>query len=115
MNKKPSRATVVVSAVAFLVLGLAGPATAMQSAMVPTWLHAGSTTQYPSAGGTWQYGFWNAYVRSYYTVNRCHGSSVTYNGSTVRSIDTAAGYPSDATKFALNYWNATDAYYYRTC
>lgn len=79
------------------------------------WLHSGSVTQYPAEGGTWTYGFWNAYVRSYYTVNRNHGSSVSYNGSLVRSACTASGQRSIAEKFALNYWSASDAYYYRTC
>jgi len=45
-------------------------------------------------------------------VNRCHGSSVSYNGSLVRSADTASGQKSIAEEFGLNYWNASDAYYY---
>lgn len=57
----------------------------------PTWLAYGPITQYPAEGGTWEYGFWDAKVRSYYTVNRCHGSTVVLNGNTVRSVDTAAG------------------------
>ena len=105
-------------ALAFTAAVLASPlATATSaSAAMPAWLHAGSTTQYPSAGGSWQYGFWNAKVKSYYTANFCHGSTVVYNGDQVRSVNTASGYPSIADKFAVNYWNATDAYYYRsTC
>ncbi len=42
----------------------------------PAWLAPGPITRYPAEGGVWQYGFWYARVRSYYTVNRCHGSSV---------------------------------------
>lgn len=97
------------SAVAMLALALMGPGSA------GAWLHVGSTTQHPSSGGTWTYGFWDAKVRSYYTVNRCHGSSVSYNGSLVRSANTASGYTSIAEKPALNYPGADDAYYYRTC
>ena len=52
----------------------------------PTWLAYGPITQYPAEGGTWEYGFWDAKVRSYYTVNRCHGSTVVLNGNTVRQI-----------------------------
>ena len=57
----------------------------------PTWLAYGPITQYPAEGGTWEYGFLDAKVRSYYTVDRCHGSTVVLNGNTVRSVDTAAG------------------------
>lgn len=53
----------------------------------PTWLAYGPITQYPAEGGTWEYGFWDAKVRSYYTVDRCHGSTVVLNGNTVRSVD----------------------------
>ncbi|MFJ7646378.1 lactococcin 972 family bacteriocin [Lysinibacillus sp. NPDC097279] len=42
-------------------------------------LAPGPMTQYPNEGGTWEYGFWNAKVRSYYTVDRCHGSTVILN------------------------------------
>lgn len=31
----------------------------------PTWLAYGPITQYPAEGGTWEYGFWDAKVRSY--------------------------------------------------
>ncbi|GIG41587.1 lactococcin 972 family bacteriocin [Cellulomonas phragmiteti] len=113
--KKTRFSALAVGITAVLAVGVALPAGAAPGGALPTWLSAGSKTQYPSAGGTWNYGFWNAYVRSYYTVNKCHGSSVSYNGSLVRSVNTASGQKSIAEKFGLNYWDATDAYYYRTC
>lgn len=88
---------------------------AMTVPSASAWLNPGPDKQYPSAGGTWEYGFWNAKVRSYYTVNKCHGSSVKLNGSLVRSADTASGKKSIAEKSALNLPGADDAYYYRTC
>jgi len=115
MIKRSRKAAVTACLAGVLAIGAAVPASAAPAGVLPTWLHAGSTTQYPSTGGTWEYGFWNAYVRSYYTVNQCHGSSVSYNGGLVRSADTASGQRSIAEKFGLNYWNASDAYYYRTC
>lgn len=78
-------------------------------------LHPGISTQYPSDGGKWEYGFSNAKVRSYYTANGCHGSTVIYNGATVRSANTASGYRSMADKYAINTPGADDAYYYRSC
>ena len=72
-------------------------------------------TQYPAEGGTWEYGFWDAKVRSYYTVDRCHGSTVVLNGNTVRSVDTAAGETSIAEKWALQWPSHDDRYYYRVC
>lgn len=104
---KKIKSAVAVSAMALVAMGTASPAVA--------WLHPGSTTQYPSAGGTWEYGFWNAKVRSYYTVNKSHGSSVIYNGDLVRSACTASGQKSIAEKYAVNTAGATDEYYYRTC
>lgn len=95
--------------------GLAIPGMAQAHAVMPTWLHPGSSTQHPSSGGTWEYGFWNVKVRSYYTVGGCHGSSVTYNGGTVRSANTASGQKSSAEKYAVNTPGADDKYYYRTC
>lgn len=89
--------------------------TAMGAAPAMAWLHVGSETRYPSSGGTWQYGFWNAKVRSYYTVNTSHGSSVSYNGSLTRSVCTASGQKSVAEAWAINTSGASDAYYYRTC
>ena len=79
------------------------------------WLNPGPDKQYPSAGGTWEYGFWNAKVRSYYTVNRCHGSTVEYNGNQSKSANTAAGQKSIAEKWAYNAWYNDDKYFYRTC
>lgn len=81
----------------------------------PTWLAYGPITQYPAEGGIWEYGFWDAKVRSYYTVDRCHGSTVVLNGNTVRSVDTAAGETSIAEKWALQWPSHDDRYYYRVC
>lgn len=80
----------------------------------PAWLGYGPITRYPAEGGTWQYGFWNAKVRSYYTVKRCHGSTVKLNDKTSRSIDTASGYTSKAELWAIQH-NGNDRYYYRVC
>ena len=104
---KKIKAAVVATAMLGMTVGSAAPALA--------WLHPGSTTQYPSAGGTWTYGFWNAKVRSYYTVNQNHGSSVIYNGDLARSACTASGQKSVAEKWAVNTSGASDSYYYRTC
>ena len=81
----------------------------------PTWLAYGPITQYPAEGGTWECGFWDAKVRSYYTVDRCHGSTVVLNGNTVRSVDTAAGEKSIAEKWAVQWPSHDDRYYYRVC
>ena len=81
----------------------------------PTWLAYGPITQYPAEGGTCEYGFWDAKVRSYYTVDRCHGSTVVLNGNTVRSVDTAAGEKSIAEKWAVQWPSHDDRYYYRVC
>ena len=80
----------------------------------PAWLGYGPITRYPAEGGTWEYGFWNAKVRSYYTVKRCHGSTVKLNDKTSRSIDTASGYTSKAELWAIQH-NGNDRYYYRVC
>jgi len=79
------------------------------------WLAPGPITQYPNEGGTWEYGFWNAKVRSYYTVDRCHGSTVILNGKQSRSIDTRAGERSIAELWAVQYPTHIDQYYYRVC
>lgn len=81
----------------------------------PQWLTPSRHTQYPSDGGTWTYGFWNARVRSYYLVDRCHGSSAAFNDSVARSADTAPGKTSVATKWAVNSPTNNDQYWYRTC
>jgi hypothetical protein len=95
---------------------LAGGLTLAGSSEAGAWLHRGSTTQYPSTGGTWQYGWWDATVRSYYYVGRCHGSSVSLNGDLVRSVNTAANHWSIAEKGgAFDWWGADDRYYYRVC
>jgi hypothetical protein len=79
------------------------------------WLSPGIHTQYPNTGGVWEYGFWDAKVRSYYTVDRCHGSTVVYNGKEMRSADTQAGKKSIAEKWAVNWPTNDDEYYYRVC
>jgi len=115
MTIKSRTAGVLATGVACLALAAGGPTVAAHSASLPTWLHAGATNVYPSAGGTWQYGFWNAEVRSYYWVGKCHGTTVVYNGTTRRSIDTAPDAMSDAALWAYDSSGAHDTYYYRVC
>jgi hypothetical protein len=88
-----------------------GTATGMR----PMWLAYGPLYQYPAEGGTWEYGFWNVKVRSYYTVNRCHGSTVKLDDKQSRSVDTASGKTSIAELWAIQSPNANDRYYYRVC
>lgn len=78
------------------------------------WLAYGPLYQYPSEGGTWEYGFWNAKVRSYYTVDSCHGSTVKLNNKESRSVDTASGKKSIAELWAIQS-DSNDKYYYRVC
>lgn len=89
--------------------------TVTEGEIVPLWLAIGPIIQYPNEGGTWEYGFWSAKVRSYYTVDRCHGSTVVLNGNIVRSVDTAPGKKSIAEKWAVQYPTHDDRYYYRVC
>lgn len=100
-----------------LLAACAGVVVLASSSAAPAqaWLSQGPIVRYPSSGGTWEYGAWNAHVRSYYTVGKSHGSSVTLDGETVRSICTGRNHRSVAEKFALNWWGADDAYYYRLC
>lgn len=91
---------------------VAGPAQA--------WVNPGTNTQYPSSGGTWQYGFWDVKLRSYYTVNKCHGSTVIKyidgkESSRSRSVDTSSGQKSIAEISTLNSSGLEASYYYRTC
>ncbi len=78
------------------------------------WLVYGPLYQYPVEGGKWEYGFWNAKVRSYYTVNRCHGSTVKLNKRESRSVDTAPGKKSIAELWAIQS-DSNDRYYYHVC
>ena len=78
------------------------------------WLANGPKRQYPSEGGTWEYGFWHAKVRSYYTVKRCHGSTVKLDSKTSRSVNTASGKKSIAELWAIQS-NSKDRYFYRVC
>ncbi|AWE41647.1 hypothetical protein EKN07_06795 [Actinobaculum sp. 352] len=51
---------------------------------------------------------------SYYTVNRCHGSSITRNGVVeARSVNTAAGKKSIAEKRKAPW--TTFRFHYRVC
>lgn len=86
--------------------GVAGPS---------RWLAYGPLYQYPAEGGTWEYGFWNVKVRSYYTVNKNHGSTVTLGEKESRSIDTASGRTSIAELWAVQTPGGDDHYYYRIC
>lgn len=59
-------------------------------------------------------------LRSYYTVKKCHGSTVkkVEGGrvvNTSRSIDTASGKKSIAEITTINYASLDGWYYYRTC
>lgn len=87
----------------------------MEVPVQPAWVMPGSNTQYPSEGGVWEYGFWDVKYRSYYTVNRCHGSTVISGDRTSRSIDTASGETSIAELWAVNNPWADPHYYYRVC
>ncbi|WPF66930.1 MULTISPECIES: lactococcin 972 family bacteriocin [unclassified Corynebacterium] len=79
-------------------------------------LSVGKKIAHPYGGGRWEYGFWQDRVRSYFNhSSRCHGSTVVLNGHKVRSIDTAPGKFSDASKWAYNLPNSRDEYYYRFC
>ena len=78
------------------------------------WLANGPKRQYPSEGGTWEYGFWHAKVRSYYTVKRCHGSTVKLDSKTSRSVNTASGKKSIAELWTIQS-NSKDRYFYRVC
>ncbi|WP_337982522.1 MULTISPECIES: lactococcin 972 family bacteriocin [unclassified Lysinibacillus] len=79
------------------------------------WLAPGPITQYPNEGGTWEYGFWDVKVRSYYTVDRCHGSTVNLNGNISRSAETRAGKKSIAELWAVQLPTHNDRYYYWVC
>ena len=78
----------------------------------PYWLAPGPMTRYPAEGGTWEYGFWNAKVRSYYTAEQSHGSTVKLGNKESRSIDTAAGKKSIAELWAIQS-DKDDQYFYR--
>ena len=91
------------------LLGEAAPA------ITTYWASVGRKVRYPAGGGTWEYGFWNAKARSYFTVNRCHTSTVTVNGRTQRSINTRGGQKSIAELWATNLPGTKDSYYYDFC
>lgn len=84
-----------------------------EDGIMPLFLAQGSIYRYPAEGGTWEYGFWYAKVRSYYTVNCNHGSTVQLDGKQSRSINTASGKQSVAELWAVNLPGSVDRYYYR--
>lgn len=99
-----------------VAMGAVAVASGVGAGPAAAWLHIGIETRYPAEGGTWQYGFSDAKVRSYYTQKTVtHGSSVKFNGSLTRSICTAAGQRSVAEAWAVNSAISNDAYYYRVC
>lgn len=87
----------------------------VDSVSQPQWVAPGKHIQYPYEGGTWEYGFWNAKYRSYYTVNKCHGTTVKSGKRKLRSVDTASGKKSIAELWAVNNPGANPQYYYRVC
>lgn len=91
------------------LLGEAAPA------FTTYWASVGRKVRYPAGGGTWEYGFWNAKARSYFTVNRCHTSTVTVNDRRQRSINTRGGQKSIAELWATNLPGTKDSYYYNFC
>lgn len=98
-------------AIALLTFGLANPGAA------GAWLTPGPETQSINPNGEWEYGFWNARVRSkYYKPDICHGSTVVLDGNQQRSQPTPAGAWSNASIGAYQHRTAHDEYYYRdTC
>ena len=76
---------------------------------------ASAKVQYPSAGGVWNYGNGKFIAYSYYTVNRCHGSSIK-EGKTVRarSVNTGSGKKSIA-EHKHYPWSSGYSYHYRVC
>ncbi|MFG2330383.1 lactococcin 972 family bacteriocin [Streptomyces sp. NPDC048604] len=72
-----------------------------------------ATIEYPSAGGTWDYGTNSSIVWSdYYHGGRCHGST-SVGSYTDRSPNTSAGYWSITS--APERDGVADKSYYRVC
>ena len=106
--------------VAFAGVALSAAVTAALAAPAQAWVSVGEHVQHPSSGGTWSDGFWNIKLRSYYTVNRCHGSTVIRfidgrETSRSRSIDTASNQRSIAEINTVNSPGLEAQYFYRTC
>ncbi len=72
-----------------------------------------ATTQYPSQGGTWEYGNGQITAYSYYTVNKTHGSSIYRDGKAQSvSAKTVAGQKSIAEKKHAP-WTGGFSYFYK--
>lgn len=116
------RTTIAVLASTALLTGLAAsPALAAPTPVVDykpgvstQWLTLGKNYQYPSSGGTWEYGLWDFKVRSNYNVNKYHASSVKYGTKYSSSLKTRPGRTSPSQIAAINTPNGVDEYYYRT-
>lgn len=75
-----------------------------------------ATTNYPAQGGTWTYGLSAGLISpysNYWHGSRCHGSTVSTDWASSRSIDVRAGQTShaQASGNALTHNN----YYFRVC
>lgn len=56
------------------------------------------------------------FASSYYTVNKCHGSTVRDGvGRESRSVNTVSGHKSIAEIWAINSPSLNPSYYYRIC